>query len=356
MKNDDNHPVVSLASLLYPISLAYGGAMNLRSTLYRKGILKIKRLPCKVISIGNITVGGTGKTPMTIYVAELVRRLGYEVAVISRGYKGGSETTGGIVSNGRTIFMHARAAGDEPYLMAKTLDHVPVLVGKNRYDTGMLAKREFDPEVIVLDDAFQHMPLFRDIDIVLLDYQHPFGNHYLLPRGVLREPISSLRRGDAFVLTRTVDSESDTAAHRWISMRKKPLFRAIHIPYVHGPVQAVSELKNRDCLKGRRVYAFSAIAGNSNFRQTIKTLGCDVIGYSEFPNHYGYSIKDLNQIGILAKAAKADVIMTTEKDYVRIGQGVVWPVELAVVGIRISLRDEKKAFDEFIKKRLADAS
>ncbi|MBU4464115.1 MAG: tetraacyldisaccharide 4'-kinase, partial [Proteobacteria bacterium] len=208
MTGKDKTCFFSMGSFLFIISLAYGYAVKLREFCYKIGIVKSKRLLCAVISIGNITVGGTGKTPMTIKVAQIIRRLGYKVAIISRGYKGGAEKTGGIVSNGHTILMESDKAGDEPFMMASKLKDIPVVVGQNRYKAGWLAIKEFDPDVIVLDDAFQHLNLKRDIDIVLLDCEHPFGNAHLLPRGILREPISALKRSDAFVLTR-FDSVSD---------------------------------------------------------------------------------------------------------------------------------------------------
>ena len=192
-----------LTLFLFAISVGYGGIVRLRETLYKKGLLQSKRLPCPVISIGNITVGGSGKTPMTIYVAELIKHLGYGVAIISRGYKGQAEKIGGVVCDGRRICMGPDTAGDEPFMVAQRLKTVPVIVGQNRFKAGRLAIREFKPDVLLLDDAFQHLKLHRDLDIVLLDSKAPLGNTYLFPRGTLRESASALSRGDAVVLTRS---------------------------------------------------------------------------------------------------------------------------------------------------------
>ena len=197
-----------LVLFLSMASKVYGGVVKIRRIFYKNGILISKKLSCPIISIGNITVGGTGKTPMTIYVAQVVKNLGYKVAIISRGYKGKAEKIGGIVSDGKGLLMTPENAGDEPYLMANRLKDVQVIVGKNRFDAGRLAIRKFDPDVIVLDDGFQHLMLQRDLDMVLLDYHRPFGNGHLLPRGVMREPVSALLHADAIILTKS-DTRND---------------------------------------------------------------------------------------------------------------------------------------------------
>ena len=208
MSREGRHRFLSLASVLHILSLFYGLVLKLREFCYGRHILTPRRLPCNVISIGNITAGGTGKTPMTIYVAELLKTLGYRVAILSRGYKGGSEKEIRVVSDGQKILMTPTMAGDESYLMAIRLSDVPIVVGRNRFAAGSLAVKRFQPDVIVLDDAFQHVKLQRDIDLVLVDRAQPFGNGHVLPRGSLREPVSSLRRCAACILTRA-DAAAD---------------------------------------------------------------------------------------------------------------------------------------------------
>ena len=183
-------------ALLAPPSWLYRGAIFLRNRHYDRPAA-VRSVSVPVVSVGNITVGGTGKTPMTIYVAQKLQQSGVRVAVISRGYKGRAESGGGVVSDGRNLLMDSEQAGDEPYLMAGRLKNIPVIVGKNRFAAGMLAINKFQSEVIVLDDAFQHLKLSRDIDLILLDYTRPFGNTHLLPRGILREPVTALRRATA---------------------------------------------------------------------------------------------------------------------------------------------------------------
>ena len=363
MTGNEQGRLFSFESFLFMVSLVYGGAVRLREAFYKNSILKPKKLPCFVISIGNLTVGGTGKTPMTIYMAKLVKSLGYKVAIISRGYKGGAEKTGGIVSNGHTIFMEPEKAGDEPFMMAAKLENIPVVVGQNRYKAGRLAIKEFNPDVIVLDDAFQHLNLKRDIDIVLLDCGRPFGNAHLLPRGILREPISALKRGDAFVLTRS-DSAPDYVRQTFMDKIEnlapgRPVFRSFHVPNLYRPIndkKSMSgiELQNfaPDLLHGRRVVAFSGLARNNDFRRTVESLKCDLIDFFEFPDHHKYTEMDLQTIIQSSINAQAEFILSTEKDYVRIPGKTSWPVELVIIGIELSFENDENAFIDFIKNRL----
>jgi len=195
--NDSN-----LAKFLAKVSKIYALAMAMRLRLYKGNLFETHRLPCKVISIGNITLGGTGKTPMTLYVAELIKKMGLNPAIICRGYKGEYEHSVEMVTDGVKNFMGPDQAGDEPYLMATKLSGVPVFVGKNRYVSGMKAWESFHPDVIILDDAFQHIQLFRDLNLLLLDAAKPFGNGHIFPRGILRESLEQVDRADALVITR----------------------------------------------------------------------------------------------------------------------------------------------------------
>ena len=354
------------APFLSMISKVYGGAVKLRRIFYKNGILPSKRLPCSIISIGNITVGGTGKTPMTIYVAQVVKQLGYKVVIISRGYKGKAEKVGGIVSDGRIFLMTPEIAGDEPYMMAKRLKDVPVIVGKNRFKAGRLAIRKFDPDVIVLDDGFQHLKLQRDIDIVLLDYSKPFGNGHLLPRGVMREPASALLCANAIILTRsdTVNDNKASSSPKKLRSyeRKKPVYRTFHHPFIYKTVKEEKTIFENSIqgtlrfssasIEGRTVFAFSGLADNYNFRRTVKSLKCNLSGFMEFPDHHPYSERDLDEILSVAKKSMSECIITTEKDYVRIAHKIDWPYDLFVIGIEIDFGVDKKRFNSYIKDRI----
>jgi tetraacyldisaccharide 4'-kinase len=356
-------PHFSLRSFLSMFSKVYGGSVKLRRNFYKKAVFQSKRLPCPIISIGNITVGGTGKTPMTIYVAQVVKQLGYKVAIISRGYKGKSERVGGIVSDGRVLLMTPEIAGDEPYMMAKRLKDVPVIVGKNRFKAGRLAVRKFNPDVIVLDDGFQHLKLQRDLDLVLLDCRKPFGNGHLLPRGVMREPVSALLCADAIILTKsdTVNNNETSSLPKKLRSyeRKKPVYRTFHHPFVYKTVKEEKSLfensiqgvlrLNLASIRGRTVFAFSGLADNHNFQQTVKSLKCNVSGFMEFSDHHPYSDRDLKDISAAAKRSMSECIVTTEKDYVRIAHKIDWPDDLFVIGIEIDFGADEKRFNSYIK-------
>ena len=351
-----------LESFLFAISICYGALVQQRNTLYKKGLLQSKRLPCPVISIGNITVGGSGKTPMTIYVAEFIQHLGYSVAIISRGYKGKAEKIGGVVCDGRMICMGPDKAGDEPFMIAQRLKTVPVIVGQNRFKAGILAIKEFKPDVLLLDDAFQHFKLHRDIDLVLLDSKEPLGNTYLFPRGTLRESASALSRGDAVILTRSDVGKPASLGQIKNHVPRKPVFHSFHTPYIYkintgNSLQSPDRLTipskyDFDIFKNKRVVAFCGLAGNDAFRRNIECVKFKLENFSGFPDHHPYSDRELDEIVKSAMDLSAEFIFTTEKDYVRIANKIKWPIHLVIIGIEISFGENDIAFKSFIKRRL----
>jgi len=359
---DRNHDIFfPFKSLLTAIASGNECIVRVRNTLYKKKILQTKKLPCTVISIGNITVGGTGKTPVTIYVAKLIEKLGYKVAIISRGYKGKLEKTGGIVSDGENIFVDAFDAGDEPYMIASKLKTIPVVVGRDRFKAGKIAVKTFSPDVIILDDAFQHLKLARDINLILLDHACPFGNRHLAPRGILREPVSALLRSDAVIFTRS-DSKGTTFEKDRPFMQNKPIFKSFHKPYLYKIISGNqdNDISNADrlhhdsvgYLKGKHVVAFSGIAKNDDFFHTLCKLGCNIKKHITFTDHYPYLNKDLEAIFEVAKNVCADCVVTTEKDYMRVMHMRPWPINLAVIGVEISFGNDTAAFDDFIQSQL----
>ena len=354
------NPPFALNQLLTILSKVYGAGVLLRRDCYALGFLKSKKLPCTVISIGNLTTGGTGKTPMTIYVAKRVQRMGYRVAVISRGYKGAAEKSGGIVSDENMILMDPDTAGDEPFLLAASLKGIPVLVGSNRYKSGMNAIKRFQTEVAILDDAFQHLALFRDMNLLLLDSTLPFGNGHILPRGTLREPASALQFSDAFIMTRS-PQPFRCPVEPWAMTR--PVFCAIHEPFISARFSAGEKLTltllqphepiTKDELSiGKRYYAFSGIAQNDDFLKTLVKMGADVCGFQGFSDHHFYSAKDIQAIQNAAVNAGATALVTTEKDLARLHGRFQFDMECLVIGIRMSL-DNTLAFDRFIQNRLS---
>ena len=368
-------PTVSLATFLYWLSRAYGAFQKLRSACYRRHLIATQKLSCRVISIGNITVGGTGKTPMTIFIAERLRQLGYRVVVISRGYKGTVGKTAVIVSDGQSVCSDPEKAGDEPYLLACRLEGIPVMAGSKRFAVGRMAMDQFQPQVVVLDDGFQHRRLARDVDLVLLDYHKPFGNRHLLPRGTLREPQSALKRSDALVLTRcpvTPGRRPDAPGappHPFDHPLKGtsphlPVFSTSHVPVLYRvpPDRQVlpAELYSRSIpdqhagIYRNSFAAFSGIARNDDFRQTLDTLGFNIAHFAQFADHHWYSDSDLTAIEQVARRSSAQCLVTTEKDFVRIAHRKIWPLEMIVVGVRISFGEDEERFEEFLKERLSN--
>lgn len=304
---------------------------------------------------------------MTMYLAQEVKQLGFKVAVVSRGYRGGAESQGGIVSDGNSIQMGPQLAGDEPYMIARSLGEIPVIVGKNRFAAGMLAHQKFRPDVIVLDDGFQHLRLKRDIDLVLLDYTQPFGNAHLLPRGTLREPVSALARSHACILTRHRTGRSD-AATASIDMINKyapqnPLFTSTHESYYYKvksgariPAKGVDD--RQPCPETDRsieesTFGFSGIARNPDFQDTVKSLGFNTQGFLEFSDHHHYTEQDLNDIQSRAEKSGSRQLITTEKDLVRLSPLNPFPMDLVAVGVRVSLGDDRPEFLSFIQKQLS---
>ncbi len=361
MYSEEKGRFFSVKSFLLVASVLCSVLVRIRDTLYDLKIFKQKRLQCKVISIGNIAVGGTGKTPMTIYLAEKIAGLGYKVVVVSRGYKGKIEKKGGIVSDGKDILVGPDFSGDEPFLMAAKLKDIPVIVGQNRYDAGLLATRNFNPEIILLDDGFQHRELFRDIDLLLLDSKRPFGNFHLIPRGILREPTASIKRADAFILTRSYSDNAEARNTISAVSNNQPVFDADNTSYffkvikggVSNPVSNFRDELSVDfsSLAGKKVVAFSGIAGNGHFRKTIEEYKCDLLEFFDFPDHYRYTPGDIQRISKSVTDRTADLVMTTEKDFARMGGRFNFPVDIIVVGVKMCFRDEN-SFSEFILNKL----
>jgi tetraacyldisaccharide 4'-kinase len=362
ISSDTSHPFFSLATLLHGVSWLYKCLMIARNRLYEQQVLPTQQVPCVVVSVGNLAVGGTGKTPMTVYLVEQIQALGYRPAVLSRGYKGRYEKQGAVVSDGRSILCDARQAGDEPYLMANLLPTVPVIVGSDRTRAGRMAIDRFHPDVLVLDDAFQHRRLHRDIDIVLLDGQAPFGNLFVLPRGPMREPVRALQRSHAIVLTRC--SVQTEGVYRNVAgmVRPRPVFRTHHQPLVRGVLAAnhsPDQLKldqslgeSSAPLNSCRVFAFCGLARNQAFFDTVHQMISELTGKMAFEDHHPYCPVDMQRITAAACACGSDCLVTTDKDFVRLPQTTRLPMPLLVLGIQIEFNDDGNAFFRFLEQRL----
>jgi len=313
---------------LYLGSILYSGVVSLRNRSYDSGLLAVKKLDCRVISVGNITVGGTGKTPMVIMLANLFKEKGYRPAILSRGYGGKGKGRVNIVSDGKNLLMNPEKAGDEPVLMAKSVRNVPVITGKNRHLTGKYAIEHFGTDVLILDDAFQHRSLFRDIDMILLDNQKPFGNGFTIPRGELREPVNALGRADIIVKTGGNSGQWSGVRGQGIGDGRQEagerrqeigahIFEAYRRPValLRGKAGDVYPL---DYLRGKKILAFAGIARPDSFKKTIESVGGEVVAFLSFPDHHVYTQGDLIKIKKAASQSAAEIILTTEKDGIKL--------------------------------------
>jgi tetraacyldisaccharide 4'-kinase len=329
--------------LLFPlvfISWIYGIVIHLRHMLYRVGIFKSRRLPCRCISVGNITLGGTGKTPLVITLAKELQKRGITVGILSRGYKGIREKAGGVVSDGKQIRLTPVEAGDEPFLLASKLAGVPVVVGKKRYAMGISAHEQFGMDCLILDDGFQHLGVQRDTDIVLIDARRGFGNNRLFPRGPLREPLRSLRRASMLLLTKTAAPQTHTA------LEKELRTHAPAVPLYHSrykPAYLLEAATGRSlspaAVSGKRVFAFAGVADPEYFVHLLKELGASVVKAIYFPDHYAYELADLTMLR--AQGKRADVFITTEKDFVKLQRLPLHDIPLYILGIEQEIVEEK---------------
>ena len=327
---------------LSPVSALYGLLTDARNRLYDGRWLRITRLPVPVVSIGNITVGGTGKTPIVIHLAKRLLEAGIRPLVLSRGY--GSDGAGTrIVSDGLTVLLDAARGGDEPVLIARSLPGVPVVVDPDRVRGGLAAASRFNPGIVLLDDGYQHRRLARDLDIVLLDAVEPFGHYSVLPSGLLREPFTGLARAGIFIVTHAPESEplgTLTAVVRRYNP-SAPIVRAWHVPDALVPIgpagDAPEPVAGLAGLRGAPVYAFCGIANPQGFLTTIRELGARLVGARAFGDHHPYTPGEIAALARDAAEAGAAFVLTTEKDAARLSAP---PGDLPFVALRIRMRIE----------------
>ena len=336
---------VVLRAILGLLSLPYGAMVAARNRLYDGGLLKQEKLPRPVVSVGNLTVGGTGKTPTVILLAQLLRERGYRPAVLSRGYGGHAKAAVNVVSDGNRVLLRWRDAGDEPVLIAGALPGIPVMTGPKRSLTGKAAVERFGADILILDDAFQHRSLFRDIDIVLMDAARPFGNGFLLPRGPLREPPQALRR--AGIILRTGEADREEPLREVPSL---PFFRGTHRPQ-EVVEAATGRVSPPAALRGQKVFAFAGIGSPDSFRRGLTALGAEVVCFRAFPDHHPYGRSDIECLRLLAKDSGSARIVTTEKDAVRLAGFPDFLAEISLLRIGMEIASAER-FAELIFSRL----
>lgn len=345
------------------LSLIYG--LFIRLMIFCQG-LTARQLDCKVISVGNITVGGTGKTVLVEYIARELKAQGRKVAVVSRGYKRVSkdrkaqrgvsspENSSGCQQPGELKGCQGvREMGDEPYMLSQKLGDIPVVVDTDRVRGINKAIKEFSVDTVVLDDGFQQWRIKKDLEIVALDATNPFSNKHVLPAGLLREPLSSLRRSDVIVLTKvnlSPDTQSLKAGLKSLCPQAS-IFESEHQVegfYAFGNPQ---ELFGPEALKGKPAALFSGIGDPASFERLARDQGVNVVSALQFPDHHNYVSWDFSKISELCRAKKAVTLITTEKDAARISKDNFIPqgISLLVLKIRLRLKDEQGFRDRLHK-------
>ena len=331
------------------LSFIYGSLVAVRNFFYEKKILSTKSLNCKVISIGNITVGGSGKTPTVEYLSNLLQSKGYKVGIISRGYKRKSKSTL-IVTDGKKKPKSWEHVGDEPFLLAHKLVNIPIVVGTSRYKAGSMMIEKFQPDVILIDDGFQHLSLHRDLDIVLVNSKDKKSDHKLIPAGKLREPISNLTRADLIIVTKSnIHQPSNYLINQIESFDR---------PTIYNELQIVSLLQNDsnkitklDIIANKKVYLFSALGDNESFKKIMGNTHAKIVGHSQYPDHYHYTLDDLDDIEKKATKCNAEFLITTEKDLVKINYQYN-KMNIYAVRMKMLFRPEN-LFSEYIEELLS---
>ena len=302
-----------LIGLLTPLSYIYAVLIKMRGWLYDCGILKQKQLPCGVISVGNIVAGGTGKTPVVIWIAKYLQNEGFQVGVLLRGYGREDRHSILVVSDGKQILIPPTESGDEASMIARKLPGIPVVVGRDRYSAGLEVVQLWGHAegVLILDDGFQRRQLERDLDILTIDSIQPFGTGKLLPAGTLREPKTALKRTDVLLLTRT-DLAAESINSKQFGQRKQ-VFQTCHQPTKLYQLSTGEECA-LNLLEGQRILAVCGIGNPEAFAGTLRQLEPKAVELLAFPDHHRYSLADLNDISARARDIGVNIVVTTEKD------------------------------------------
>jgi len=351
------------AGFLQALSTVFSGLVQARLWLYRERLLRDQPLGCLVVVVGNLTVGGTGKTPVVEKFARALADRGRKVAILSRGYKSkappiwqkwwnwltnAAEPPPRIVSDGRSVLLDSEVAGDEPFMLARNLPGVIVLVDKNRVKAGAYAIKRFGCDTLVLDDGFQYLPLKGRLNLLLVDKTNPFGNGHLLPRGILREPVKHLRRASYVFLTKS-NGQRDAELEDLIQ-RHNPGVDVIECAHRPQYLQRVgtAERQPLEFLRDKRVAAFSGIAAPESFEKFLRDLGAQLEQSQRFLDHHRFSVADLEAIFSQAGQAKLGFVVTTEKDAVRIPSTYEPSLPLYYLRLEIEIIQGAADFDEAV--------
>ena len=325
------------------ISFIYLLGHHFRLWAYRWGIFPRRSLDCRVISVGNLTLGGTGKTPFVMMIAETLRGNGFKPAILTRGYGGKSKKSVNVVCDGKEILLAPEWVGDEAVMMAEKLKNVPILTGADRFQTGRYALKNYEIDTLILDDGFQHLALRRDLDILLCDHQRPLGNNYLFPAGELREPAHETRRADMVCFTRYSGGP----------VKFSPKYLG-SIPQIktHLRLDSIINMENGDVcdaevLKGQPVIAFCGIAKPEGFRQILQDVQVQLKMFKAFPDHHEYSLNDVKELEFIASQEGVKYILVSEKDAVKL-KGMKFSLPFFKVVIDLEILEGREIFNKKI--------
>ena len=348
-----------LRVVLLALSFLYLRIVTLRLHLFSSNVFRSHQLGCPVVSIGNLTVGGTGKTPVVEKLARDLSERGRKIAILSRGYKSvrrkGPQSAASpvrVVSEGRAILLDSKTAGDEPFMLAKNLRGVAVVVDKDRVGCGRHAVEKLGCDLLLLDDGLQYLKLHRRFDIVLIDREAPFGNEHLLPRGTLREPPAHLRRATHILITKC-DGSDLSELHQRIRMynRTAPIIECRHRP-VEVVDLATGEISPLSSLEGMRAASLSAIASPESFEQGLRKLGVSLELTQSFADHHRYSRREIDRF--LKRCARRGLscVLTTEKDAVRMPRLLNQELPIRYLRIEIEILKGKEYWEKMLEQLL----
>ena len=359
---DDNQPlsIRLLLSFLKCLSVVFGAVVSVRYLLYRTGVLRRFPLGIQVISIGNVTAGGTGKTPVTEIFARTLATEGRKVAILSRGYRRKEAPWWQrmftqviepplVVSDGRRVLLDSAVGGDEPYMLASNLPGVAVLVDRNRVKAGRYAIKRLGVDTIILDDGFQYQRLKHSIEVVLVDSTNPFGNGNMLPRGVLREPARHIARADIIFLTKCRGDVSAVKAEIRRYNAKAEIVECNHAPKVLRDVWSREEYP-LDWLKGKTTCTLSGIASPKGFEDSLRRLGAKVVWCERYADHHRYDSSEVLYALNRTADMGADALVTTEKDAVRFPRFETAPVRCLYLRIAIEILAGRENFTQIINR------
>ena len=354
-----------LRSFLYFLSLIYERLVQLRLFLYRKRILRERALGCLVISIGNLTVGGTGKTPIVEKFARALQKGGRHVAILSRGYKsvprpskrsllakfrGHNPDPPRVVSDGKSLLLDSLTAGDEPYMLAHNLKNVAVLVDKDRVKSGLFAIEKMNADTLLLDDGLQYLHLKHRLDIVLVDRQAPFGNEFLLPRGTLREPPRNLRRASYIFITKsTGESNEDLIERIRRYNRTAEIIECAHKP-LHLKNVVTGETEPLEKLRGTYIGSLCAIAVPESFEDGLRKLGARIEIAKRYIDHHRFTDAELQSFINRCIRRDLEMVVTTEKDAVRFPLLVKTEVPIFFLRVEIEILSGHETWEHCVAR------